>query len=86
MKDELTLDTSNATYSDNIVSIMRDMAESKQNLLGDYWDKSFCNDAANEIERLQKVVDAALRFKNGAELSDSGLREALEEFEGNGSK
>jgi len=42
-----------STEQQNIVSIMRDIAEGKQNLLGDYWDRSFCNDAANEIERLQ---------------------------------
>lgn len=46
-----------STYQQNIVSIMRDMADGKKNLLGDYWHTSFCNDAANEIERLQRELE-----------------------------
>lgn len=49
---------SNGMPTEKIIEIMRTMARNERNRLGEYWHYSFCNFAADEIERLRAELDA----------------------------
>lgn len=40
----------------DITEIMRDMAAERKNQIGDYWSRSWCNNAADDIDRLRQEV------------------------------
>jgi len=40
----------------DITEIMRDKAAGRKNVLNDRWSDDWCNDAADEIDRLRKEV------------------------------
>lgn len=40
----------------DITEIMRDMAAERKNSIGDHWSRNWCENAANEIDRLRAEV------------------------------
>ena len=44
------------SVTDNIVDIMRDKAADRRNSIGDHWGDCWCDNAADEIERLRAEV------------------------------
>jgi len=40
----------------DITEIMRDIAAERKNVIGDYWSRNWCENAADEIDRLRQEV------------------------------
>lgn len=41
----------------NLPQILRDIASGRKNSVGDPWDLSWCNDAADELDKLYNMQD-----------------------------
>jgi len=42
--------------TNNITGIMRDIAAERKNSIGDHWGRHWCDEAADEIDRLRAEV------------------------------
>lgn len=52
----------------DITEIMRDIAAERKNSVGDYWSPDYCNEAADEIERLREEIEGMHEDAAGASI------------------
>ena len=65
-----------------LVGIMRDMAAGKRNGVGDYWDRTWCNDAADAIVSLSAELARYREAPTVALLIDGRAEETLGSLQG----
>jgi SMC interacting uncharacterized protein involved in chromosome segregation len=51
----------------DLINALREKADGKKNVVGDYWGDHICREAAAEIERLEKEVERWQRRSGNAE-------------------
>jgi len=52
----------------DITEILRDIARGKTNRVGDHWSPSYCNEAADEIERLRAEIEGMYEDAAGEDI------------------